>query len=73
MAAWFKNQIGVVVTVLGLFAAVVAGYSRLETQQAALCQAVERKADKEAVTREMDHIHAALERIENKLDQMGGR
>ncbi len=73
MAAWLKNQVGLVVTVLGLFAAVVAGYSRLETQQAALCQAVDRKADKEAVTREMDHIHEALSRIENKLDALGGR
>jgi hypothetical protein len=73
MAAWIKSQVGVIVTILCLGAAAVAGYSRLETEQRALCKAIDRKADRDAVTREMDHIHTALIRIENKLDAMRGQ
>ena len=70
MALWIKQQAGVVITLLCLFAAVVAGYSRLETEQAVLCKAIERKADKEQVTRELDQIHLVLQRMEGKLDDL---
>ncbi|MDD5367377.1 MAG: hypothetical protein PHR30_18745 [Gallionellaceae bacterium] len=70
MAAWIKQQVGVVLTLLCLFAAVVAGYSRLATEQAVLCKAVERKADKEQVTRELDQIQFTLQRIEGKVDDL---
>ena len=70
MALWIKQQMGVVLTLLCLFAAVVAGYSRLETEQSVLCKAIERKADKEQVTRELDQIHLVLQRMEGKLDDL---
>ena len=70
MASWIKQQAGVVITLVVLFAGVVAGYSRLAAEQAALCKTVDRKADKEQVTRELDQIHFALQRIEGKIDDL---
>ena len=72
MAAWIKTNIGVMVAVVVLAAGIVAGYSRLETQQEALCEAIKAKADRQAITREMDLIHGALMRIEAKMDRIQG-
>lgn len=59
---WFKRNVGtLVVILLFVITSVVA-------VRADLCRQIDKKADKEAVTREMDHVHQDLLRIEAKID-----
>jgi Tfp pilus assembly protein PilO len=74
---WIKTQFGPLVTLTIVLIGGLMAWSRLaacveavELRQADLRTIVETKADKSAVTREMDQLHAQLDRIERKIDQI---
>ncbi len=64
MAQWFRSQIGWILTAVTLLAAACVSWGRMSQ----ICTAVNDKADKSAVTREMDQIQKTLDRIESKID-----
>jgi hypothetical protein len=68
--SWLKSQIGTVLTAVTLLIAVGISYGQLWARQADQCTALEEKADKAVVEREMDQIQAHLARIEAKVDQV---
>lgn len=68
MGAWVKSQLGTAIPLVAMFAAAVAGYSRLETRQEAIAAQLNRKADASTIVRELDAIQTTLGRIEDKVD-----
>lgn len=61
---WLKRNVGPLIMVLIFLAGSIVGV------RADLCRQIEAKADKAAVTREMDQVHNDLERIEAKIDTL---
>lgn len=67
---WFKSQIGTLLTAVTLLIAVGISFGRLDAKQDELCVQLQAKADKSAVTREMDQIQSRLAEINHKLDAL---
>jgi len=67
---WFKGQIGTLLTAITLLIAVGISFGRLDTRQDEMCLQLQAKADKAAVTREMDQLHGRLDEINRKLDAL---
>jgi hypothetical protein len=67
---WIKGQIGTILTLVTLLVAVGISFGRLDTRQDEMCLQLQAKADKAAVTREMDQVHDQLRQINNKLDTL---
>jgi hypothetical protein len=67
--SWLKGQVGTLLTAVTLLIAVGISYGQLQARQLDLCRALDNKADKAVVQREMDQIQTHLGRIEAKLDQ----
>lgn len=61
---WLKTNLTCLVTLGALLAGTAATWGRM----GAAYQQIDGKADKAAVTREMDQIHEQLNSIEGKLD-----
>ncbi len=61
---WLKRNVGpILMALIFVITSVVA-------VRADLCRQIDTKADRQAVTREMDQLHDDLERIEGKLDAL---
>jgi|GEM_PF-6386926 len=67
---WLKSQVGTILTLVTLLIAVGISFGRLDTRQDEMCLQLQAKADKAAVTREMDQIHDQLGEINRKLDTL---
>lgn len=67
---WLRGQIGTMLTAVTLLVAVGISYGQLQARQLDLCRALESKADKAVVDREMDQVQGRLIRIEQKLDTL---
>jgi hypothetical protein len=63
---WLSRNVATLFTLAALLIGGAAAYGRIDQ----ICTRVEVKADKEAVTREMDLVHKDLERIEAKIDSL---
>ncbi len=61
---WVKNQLSIIITLAVLLGGGLVAWGRMSQ----MCTQIERKADKEAVMRELDHIQGQLERIDSRLD-----
>lgn len=68
--AWIKGQIGTLLTAVTLLLAVGISWGRLDVRQDEICRQVQAKADKDAVTREMDQVQTHLAEINRKLDTL---
>lgn len=67
---WIKGQLGTLITAVALLVTVGIAFGRLDTRQDDMCMQLQGKADKAAVTREMDQIHGQLTEINRKLDAL---
>jgi hypothetical protein len=67
---WLRGQIGTLLTAVTMLVAVGISYGQLQARQLDLCRALEHKADKAVVEREMDQIHGQLGEINRKLDTL---
>jgi len=63
---WVKNQIVVIVTLAALLGGGLITWGRIQQ----ICTGIDKKADKEAMTRELDQIHQQLSTINGKLDNL---
>jgi hypothetical protein len=63
---WLQRYLGALITMAALLVGGAIGYGRIQQ----ICTQVDRKADKEAMTREIDGVARRLERMEQKLDQL---
>ena len=61
---WLTKNLGWMIALAALLIGGAAGYRRVQQ----VCTQIEKKADKDVVTREMDQIHLQLTSIERKLD-----
>jgi hypothetical protein len=66
---WLKGQIGWILTAIVMLTGAAMAFGRMQTRTETIYAVLAEKADKAAVTRELDQIQATLERIEHKLDQ----
>jgi archaellum component FlaC len=65
---WLKSNLATLITLMVLVIGTAVAYGRMSE----ICSRVESKADREAITREIDQINNRLERIENKVDRLLG-
>ena len=68
--SWIKGQLGTLITATALLVTVGIAFGRLDTRQDEMCVQLQAKADKSAVTREMDQIQGRLAEINDKLDAL---
>lgn len=61
---WLRSNLGTIITLAVLLLTAGAAYGRM----AQLCRQIELKADRTAITRELDQIHTTLRRMEDKID-----
>jgi hypothetical protein len=61
---WLTRNLGWIITLAALLIGAAVGYGRVQQ----VCTQIDRKAERDQVTREMDQIHQQLQSIERKLD-----
>jgi hypothetical protein len=72
---WLKGQVGTLLTCTTLLIAASMAWARLDSRQtelafrqAELDRAVQSKVDRDDVVRELDQVHQALAKIDDRLD-----
>jgi hypothetical protein len=65
---WLKSQVGTLLTAVTLLVVIGISFGQLTAVQEQVTRELAGKADKAAVTREFDQLHAQLVEIDRKVD-----